>query len=49
MEIARLNEQIKLKSDQIKLMEDKIANSVASSRQKMDEVEQTQVSAISKR
>lgn len=41
-EIARLNEQIKLKNDEIKLMEENIADSVISSHHKMDEVEQTQ-------
>lgn len=46
MEITRLNEQIKFKNDQIKLIEDKIARSDVSSHHKMDEVEQTRVSAI---
>ncbi|KAI7753650.1 hypothetical protein M8C21_010168, partial [Ambrosia artemisiifolia] len=40
-EIARLNEQIKLKNDEIKQLEDKIASSVVSSHHSMDGVEQT--------
>ncbi|GKC03643.1 kinesin-like protein KIN-7K, chloroplastic [Tanacetum coccineum] len=42
-EIAQLNEQIKLKNEQIQHLEDKSANnSIVSSRDKMDEVEQAQ-------
>nr|GEV80723.1 kinesin-like protein KIN-7K, chloroplastic [Tanacetum cinerariifolium]GEV80726.1 kinesin-like protein KIN-7K, chloroplastic [Tanacetum cinerariifolium] len=42
-EITQLNEQIKLKNDQIQHLEDKSANnSIVSSRDKMDEVEQAQ-------
>ncbi|KVH90627.1 Kinesin, motor domain-containing protein [Cynara cardunculus var. scolymus] len=43
VEITRLNEQIKLKSDQIKLLEDKVANSAVSSHHKMGEVEQARI------
>ncbi|KAI7735407.1 hypothetical protein M8C21_033008, partial [Ambrosia artemisiifolia] len=41
VEIARLNEQIKLKNDQIKQLEDNISSSVVSSCHKMDEGEHT--------
>ncbi|KAL8217093.1 hypothetical protein R6Q57_023930 [Mikania cordata] len=40
VEITRLNEQIKLKNDQIKQLEDKIPGSVVSSSHKMNENEQ---------
>ncbi|KAK1429250.1 hypothetical protein QVD17_11456 [Tagetes erecta] len=43
VEIARLNQQIKLKNDQIKQLEDKTGSSVVSSYHKMGEDEQTQV------
>ncbi|KAF5772863.1 putative plus-end-directed kinesin ATPase transcription factor bZIP family [Helianthus annuus] len=41
VEIARLNEQIKLKNDQIKQLEDNISSSVVSSCHKIDEDEHT--------
>ncbi|XP_076914132.1 kinesin-like protein KIN-7K, chloroplastic [Bidens hawaiensis] len=41
VEVARLSEQIKLKNDEIKQLEDKIGSSFVSSSHKMDEDEQT--------
>ena len=44
LEINRLSEQIELKNDQIKLLEEKISTPV-SSFHKMDEIEKSPVSA----
>lgn len=48
VEIRKLNDDIKGKNEQISLLEKQIADSIAASHNKMDKLEISQVSSVSK-